>query len=171
MDKENAYSTKKNKKKNNKSQLTSQKNNRNEVEEKLVTTTKNELITKENDKQLSNRYKNLDILLSNKLQSLGNQENRQTSSNFIKKQNNLNMVNNLIKQKKTFPKQSFLKSLLNINHKEKSNDISDQSTSILIKKDKNNSKDQNSISYLNKKKKKYSSNNKHNIKTTLRSLV
>ena len=87
MDKENGCSFKKNKKKSSNSQITKQKNRRNETEEKFVITSKNESTIKDNE--LPNTYKNLDIALSNKLQSLiNNQEIKQPSSNLIKKKIN-----------------------------------------------------------------------------------
>ena len=108
MYKENSNTIKKNKKKSIKRQLTKQKNPPNETEEKLVITTKNELTCKDNDnlQDLSNTYKNLDVILSNKLESLRkNQENKQTTSSLIKNNNNSNSINTLIKQKKEFSKQ------------------------------------------------------------------
>ena len=157
MDIEHTYSNKKLKKKSNRSQFKKQNNHQNETDEKFVTTTKNILSTKEdinNLQDLSNTFKNLDILISNKLQSLGNnQTNKHTSSsNLIKKQNNI------LKQKNNFPKQSILKACINKSHTEKSNETFNQSNSLLLNKDIYNCKEQNSINERIKNKKKDSSN-------------
>ena len=167
MDKEELkYSIKANKKNSNKKQIKNQKNYLNETEEKFVITTKNELITNDNNdnlQSLTNSYKNLDVLFFNRLQSLGNKkENKQSSSNLIKKQNNFN-INNLIKQKNNYQKQPVFKLVLNKNNTGKSNETSNQSVSLLLNKDTNNSREQNSINNLNENKKKDSSS-KYNIK-------
>ena len=170
MDKENIFSIKNNKKKYNKTKMKKRKNHQNETDEKFITTTKNEFdnkINNDNLNDLSNEYKNLDILLSNKLQSfINNHEGKQTSFNLIKKQNNLNNFNNLIKQKNKISKQSILKLFMNRDIPEKSSEIFNQSNSLLLNKDTNNSKGQNSIVHLNKNKKKDTSHNKYNMKIT-----
>ena len=140
MDKDHVNSIKKQKKKSNKSLITKRKNNQNETEDKFLTTTKNELISKDNNEivqDLPSTYKNLDILFSNKLQYLGNnQEKKQISSRLIKKHNNSKSVSNLIKLSSA-RKQSILKICMersNSSNTEKSNDINNQSISFLLKK-------------------------------------
>ena len=168
MDKEELiYSIKTNKNNRNKKQIKNQKNYKNETEEKFVITTKNELITNDDNDNLiglPNTYKKSDVLISNRLQSLGNStEKKQTSSNLIKKQNNFNNNNNLIKQTNNFQKQPVFKLIMNKSYTEKSNEKSNQSVSLLLNKDTNNSREQNSINNLNKNTKTYSSN-KYNTK-------
>ena len=158
MDKRHSNSTKKNKKKINKSQTKKQKNHQNETEEKLAITTENELITKDDNDNLqdiSNIYKNLGILISNKLQSLENNQQNINTSLLFKTQNDLS---NLIKQRSNFSKQSDLKTFMHITNNEKSVEATNQSNSLLLNKDTNNYKELNSLNLLNKSMKKDSNN-------------
>ena len=158
MDKRRSNSTRKNKKKINKSQIKKQKNHENETEEKLAITTENELITKDDNDNLqdiSNIYKNLGILISNKLQSLENNQQNINTSLLFKTQNDLS---NLIKQRSNFSKQSDLKTFMHITNNEKSAEATNQSNSLLLNKDTNNYKELNSLNLLNKSMKKDSNN-------------